>query len=66
MFFGLLNKTDGGSDDILFDDVLDVVFGPLICEKIDTGEFGIILAMFACAVDDMSAWVHLEPLDVLF
>lgn len=30
VFFGLLNKGDGSANNILFDDILYIIFGPLI------------------------------------
>ena len=59
LFFGLLYKTDRCADDILFDDILDVIFGPFICKKIDAGEFGTVLTMFTRAINDMCDLIHL-------
>jgi hypothetical protein len=30
LFFGLLNKSDSGTNNILFDDILNIIFRPLI------------------------------------
>lgn len=65
MFFGLFNKTDCSSNNVLLDDILDVILGPFVCEEIDTWEFGVVFAVFACAVDDVGYLVHLQPFDIL-
>lgn len=66
LFFSFLNKTNSGAYDILLDDILNIIFGPLIGQEIDACEFGTVLTMFACAVDDMSDLIHLKPFDILF
>ena len=64
-FFGFLDEGNSSADDVLLDDVLDVVFGPFISEKVDSGKFGVIFAVFACAIDYVGDLVHLEPLNIL-
>lgn len=36
-FFSLFDKGYSSADDILFDDILYVVFGPFVGEEVDSG-----------------------------
>jgi len=62
---GLLDKAKDGVDDILVNDVLDAVFGPVEGEEAHALDGTVILAVPSSAVDDMGDLVEAEPLDVL-
>ena len=51
--FGFFYEADYSIDDILVDDILWVVFGPIEGEEAHAFDGGIILAVSACAIDDM-------------
>lgn len=61
----LFNKTENGVDDILVDNILNAVLSPVEGEKTHPFDGGIVLAVSACAVDNMGNLVEAEPLDVL-
>ena len=63
--FSLLDEADNRVDDILVDDVLDVVFGPVEGEEAHSLDGAVVLAVPSCAVDDVGDLVEGQPLDVL-
>ena len=64
-FFGFLNKTNGRSDDILLNNILNVILGPFVCQEINTSQLGTIFAVLTGTIDYMGDLVHLEPLYIL-
>ena len=62
---GLFDKTKNGVDDILVDNILNAVLGPVKGEEAHPFDCGIVLGVSACAVDNMGNLVEAEPLDVL-
>jgi hypothetical protein len=62
---GLLDEAEEGVDNVLIDDVLNVVFGPVEGEEAHPFDGGVILTVPARAIDDMRDLVETQPLDVL-
>ena len=61
----LFDKTKNGVNDILVDNILNAVLGPVKGEEAHPFDCGIVLAVSACAVDNMGNLVETEPLNVL-
>ncbi len=65
MFFSLLNKANSGANNILLDDILYIILGPLISQEINAIELGAVLRMLSGTIDNMSDLIHLEPFEIL-
>ena len=65
LFFRFLDETDCSSDDILLNDILNVILGPLIREKVNPTHLIGVFAMFSRAVDNMRDLIHLKPFYIL-
>lgn len=61
----LFDEADDGIDNCLIDDVLDCSFFPVKGEEGHALDDWVVLAVPACAVDDMGDLIEAEPLDVL-
>ena len=59
MFFSLFNKANGGANNILLDDILYIILGPLISQEINPIELGAVLTMLSCTIDNMRDLIHL-------
>ncbi len=66
LFFGFLNKANGSSNNILLDDVLYIIFGPFIGQKVDSIELTGVFGMFPGTVDYMCDLIHLKPFHILY
>jgi len=60
-----LDEADNSIDNILFCDVLYLIFGPIEGEKAHALDGGVVGTLSACTVDDMGDLIEGEPLDVL-
>lgn len=63
--FGLFDEVDDCIDDILINDVLNIVLGPVEGQETHSFDCRVVLAVSSCAVDDMGDLIERQPLDVL-